>query len=187
MISLCDLVCYCGRNSHPNGYVVPSLPSSVFIQESTHSSPPLNTYLSNTYFLAKAMVSQHHRRSRSPSPAPTTHVSGYSHMNHSPLYNPSMNPNNAGDRSNGGNARITAEDNTQNRFELFLLADGERKVSEEADTRKLSFFVFVQINRYPLFLHNSLYYNTISIIHRGLPSLCRSDSSLQPYASLGQR
>lgn len=29
-----------------------------------------------------------------------------------------------------------AEDNTADRFELFLLGDGEKKVTEEADTRK---------------------------------------------------
>ena len=40
---------------------------------------------------------------------------------------------------NGGyrrESRPTAEDNTQPRFELFLLGDGEKKVTEEADTRK---------------------------------------------------
>ena len=46
---------------------------------------------------------------------------------------------NAGNRLYSENAKVTAEDNTQTRFELFLLGDGERKVSEEADTRKLSF------------------------------------------------
>ena len=29
-----------------------------------------------------------------------------------------------------------AADNTENRFELFLLGEGEKKVTEEADTRK---------------------------------------------------
>ena len=32
-----------------------------------------------------------------------------------------------------------AEDNTQARFELFLLGEGEKKVTEEADTRESSF------------------------------------------------
>lgn len=50
----------------------------------------------------------------------------------------SMNPNadNAGYRRE---PKITAEDNTQPRFELFLLGDGEKKVTEEADTRKFSY------------------------------------------------
>lgn len=36
-------------------------------------------------------------------------------------------------------SRPTAEDNVQPRFELFLLGEGEKKVTEEADTRKFSF------------------------------------------------
>ena len=38
----------------------------------------------------------------------------------------------------GGNraGRPGAEENVPNRFELFLLGDGEKKVSEETDTRK---------------------------------------------------
>ena len=32
-----------------------------------------------------------------------------------------------------------AVDNTEDRFELFLLGDGEKKVAEEADTRKWNF------------------------------------------------
>ena len=37
-------------------------------------------------------------------------------------------------------SRPTAEDNVQNRFELFLLGEGEKKVTEEADTREFGFF-----------------------------------------------
>jgi hypothetical protein len=33
-----------------------------------------------------------------------------------------------------------AEDNVPPRFELFLLADGEKKVTEEPDTRKSSYY-----------------------------------------------
>ena len=36
-------------------------------------------------------------------------------------------------------SKPTAEDNVQPRFELFLLGEGEKKVTEEADTRKFSF------------------------------------------------
>lgn len=34
------------------------------------------------------------------------------------------------------NTRISADDNRLDRFELFLLGDGEKKVTEEVDTRK---------------------------------------------------
>ena len=46
-----------------------------------------------------------------------------------------MNPN-TGNQGYERGTRTTAEDNTQPRFELFLLGDGEKKVTEEADTRK---------------------------------------------------
>lgn len=36
------------------------------------------------------------------------------------------------------NRESRAVDNTEDRFELFLLGDGEKKVSEEADTRELT-------------------------------------------------
>lgn len=36
-------------------------------------------------------------------------------------------------------AAPSAEDNVPNRFELFLLGDGEKKVAEEADTRESRF------------------------------------------------
>lgn len=42
--------------------------------------------------------------------------------------------NSAGKRE----ARPTSEDNQPPRFELFLLGDGEKKVTEEADTREFS-------------------------------------------------
>ena len=52
-------------------------------------------------------------------------------------------------------ARPTAEDNTQPRFELFLLGEGEKKVTEEADTRKFSYSLFVQSSEYLRPLHES--------------------------------
>lgn len=39
--------------------------------------------------------------------------------------------------NNAGRMRIATEDNVMDRFELFLLGDGEKKVTEEADTREL--------------------------------------------------
>lgn len=44
-----------------------------------------------------------------------------------------------GSAVNAGQPRPGAEDNTQPRFELFLLGEGEKKVTEEPDTRKLSY------------------------------------------------
>lgn len=38
-------------------------------------------------------------------------------------------------------AKPTSEDNQPARFELFLLGDGEKKVTEEADTREFSGFL----------------------------------------------
>lgn len=45
----------------------------------------------------------------------------------------SMDINSLGIGRRGG---PRAEDNTADRFELFLLGDGEKKVTEEADTRE---------------------------------------------------
>ncbi len=54
-------------------------------------------------------------------------------------------------------ARPTAEDNLSDRFELFLLGDGEKKVTEEPDTSK-SFVFFVSPGRlYHLLLQSSLH------------------------------
>ena len=39
-------------------------------------------------------------------------------------------------------SRPTAEDNVPPRFELFLLGEGEKKVTEEADTRKFGILSF---------------------------------------------
>ena len=54
---------------------------------------------------------------------------------------PSMNFN-IGTPGYSRESRPTAEDNVQPRFELFLLGEGEKKVTEEADTRKFSFLSF---------------------------------------------
>ena len=45
--------------------------------------------------------------------------------------------NSAGKRE----SKPTSEDNQPDRFELFLLGDGEKKVTEEADTREFSSFL----------------------------------------------
>jgi hypothetical protein len=43
---------------------------------------------------------------------------------------------NASPGHNRGRLRLAAEDNVPDRFELFLLGDDEKKVTEETDTRK---------------------------------------------------
>ena len=57
-----------------------------------------------------------------------TYVSHHSHMSKPPRNPFTMNINTGGQRDS------RALDNTENRFELFLLGDGEKKVTEEADT-----------------------------------------------------
>lgn len=61
-------------------------------------------------------------------------VSHWAHMrkNPYPTVGRVMRPPNPENRGN----RPTAEENVPNRFELFLLGDGEKKVTEETDTRK---------------------------------------------------
>lgn len=60
-----------------------------------------------------------------------------------------MNPNAGFATGNAGQPRPTAEDNTQPRFELFLLGEGEKKVTEEADTREFSY-----LSSYLYFIQN---------------------------------
>ena len=48
-----------------------------------------------------------------------------------------MNVNNSQSGSRAG-AAVPAEDNVPGRFESFLLGPGEKKVTEEPDTRKLN-------------------------------------------------
>lgn len=118
----------------------------------------LPTNLSITYLVNLAMASQDSRGSPSPRfPAdyiapssdhvtrPYTtnlsiahHTSVHSHMSPASLHMSSMNPN-AGNTGYRREPKVTAEDNTQPRFELFLLGEGEKKVTEEADTRMFSY------------------------------------------------
>ncbi|KAL8694961.1 MAG: hypothetical protein Q9224_003474 [Gallowayella concinna] len=87
-------------------------------------------------------------RALSPVPglqSPQTIVSPFAHMQRVPS---------TGQRFSSGNMRVenaerghpgsraTAEENNPNRFELFLLGDGEKKVTEEPDTRVQSASVF---------------------------------------------
>jgi len=62
-----------------------------------------------------------------------TYISHHSHMS-----KPSRNTRNMNINAFGiaGKREAREADNTENRFELFLLGDGEKKVTEEADTRK---------------------------------------------------
>ena len=66
----------------------------------------------------------------------STHVSAHSHMSPPSSNTSTMDINRQSGVRGGGEER--AADNTENRFELFLLGDGEKKVTEEADTRKLA-------------------------------------------------
>ena len=62
------------------------------------------------------------------------HVSGHSHMTRTDINRPPLSMDiNRGARNGPSSA---AEDNVPHRFELFLLGEGEKKVTEEADTRK---------------------------------------------------
>ena len=64
-----------------------------------------------------------------------THHSNYDQMTHTGGDRPiTMSVNNA--NNDGRRGRNVAEDNVPNRFELFLLGDGEKKVTEEPDTRE---------------------------------------------------
>ena len=66
-----------------------------------------------------------------------THISHHSHMSRyrgHALYSP-MNVNALNSDSHVG-PKPVAEDNIPNRFDTFLLGDGEKKVTEVADTRK---------------------------------------------------
>lgn len=77
-----------------------------------------------------------------PAPRPSlnraTVVSGAAHMQRFP-FGPSsiatMNIN-IGNPNTDRGQRINAEDNVPTRFDAFLLGDGEKKVTEEPDTRK---------------------------------------------------
>ena len=61
-----------------------------------------------------------------------THISVESHMTQPSGFRAPVNMN-INSRGQGGRC---AHENTADRFELFLLGDGEKKVTEETDTRK---------------------------------------------------
>ena len=63
------------------------------------------------------------------------HTSHHSHMTRASLHTSSMNPN-KGNAGYGREPKPTAQGDMEPRFELFLLGDGEKKVTEEADTRE---------------------------------------------------
>ena len=76
-----------------------------------------------------------------PRPQPATlggsnHTSHYTHMSPNPVGMSNMNINAIHGSGQRREPKPTAEDNVQSRFELFLLGDGEKKVTEEPDTRK---------------------------------------------------
>ncbi|KAL8716647.1 MAG: hypothetical protein Q9225_006039 [Loekoesia sp. 1 TL-2023] len=73
-----------------------------------------------------------------------THISSWSHMRKSPITTRNLSSNMRLPNPEGGHCepKPGAEDNVPNRFELFLLGDGEKKVTEETDTRIPSTSVF---------------------------------------------
>ena len=118
------------------------------------------------------MASPHIRGKIHPANCYSTNLSGAHHTSHhshmtSPSWNPSMNPNPVTTPSQG-DGKIKAEDNTQNRFELFLLGDGERKVVEEADTRKLGLLSSSNVT------HICYFYTRISTTRRSSSSIADS-------------
>ncbi len=68
-----------------------------------------------------------------------THVSAWSHMLRYPHSVSNLGSNMRIPNPEAGRLdRPSAEENVPNRFELFLLGDGEKKVTEETDTRMSS-------------------------------------------------
>ena len=108
------------------------------------------------------------------------HLSAHSHVNRASLHTSGLNPN----IGNGYTREPSnTEGNTQDRFELFLLGDGEKKVTEEADTRKLNLSSSSK-ETYPREL---LDYRTNSIVDRSLSYPCLPGLSLHPYAISARR
>ena len=100
--------------SPQRGSLSPRKPAEILAPNADYQDRPVASDLgSPTHF------SQHPRMSRD-GPGP------YANMNVNAL---SSNANRG--------PKPTAEDNVPNRFDTFLLADGEKKVTEEADTREL--------------------------------------------------
>lgn len=104
-------------SQHPRGSLNPKFPADYIAARNDTRARP---YATNTDLSA------------------SQHTSVHSHMRPASLHASSMNLN-SGDAGYRRESRATAEDNTQPRFELFLLGDGEKKVTEEADTRKFSY------------------------------------------------
>ena len=102
-------------SGRPRGSLSPMYPAKYIAPTSDYVNRPYNTNMDSTH-----------------------HTSVYSHMRPPSLHMPIVNPR-ASTTGYTSEAKATAEDNTQPRFELFLLGDGEKKVTEEADTRKLNF------------------------------------------------
>ena len=57
-------------------------------------------------------------------------------MHFPPSRHQGLLPGQTGSHYYRGEARNVAEDNVETRFELFLLGDGEKKITEEPDTRQ---------------------------------------------------
>ena len=74
----------------------------------------------------------YHNRPRPYTLGTNHHVSVESHMTRGVGF--TMDPNIANPLTK--KSTMVAEDNVQDRFELFLLGEGEKKVTEEPDTRK---------------------------------------------------
>ena len=99
---------------------------------------PRRDYSPDTAAEAARLIAPNIDYQRRPRPPPlldsSTHISVESHMirDAPPM---TMNPNTP--HAYRGRHMIGAEDNVQDRFELFLLGEGEKKVTEEPDTRKV--------------------------------------------------
>lgn len=103
----------------------------------------------------------------------STYTSNTSHMSKPSGNTASMDINSLGMGRRGG---LQAEDNTADRFELFLLGDGEKKVTEEADTRKSTLYrngesCWLQVWNAIMFLSSVAYYRLLTYrIPLGIPS-----------------
>ncbi len=111
--------------------------SSPIISTAVSSRSGSSSPISPADLVAAIVPSVENTRETSQGPYlhPAQHVSFMSHFTpqqSAPGYVSNMNINAGNPRPAASNA----ESNVPDRFELFLLGDGEKKVSEEADTRK---------------------------------------------------
>lgn len=82
----------------------------------------------------------------------------------------------------------TTEDDTVPRFELFLLGEGEKKVTEEADTREFSFSSSSEAADTHCFLHLLLDLEKPTLLSMSGPQTCPFQTfSLHPYPTLAKR